>query len=408
MDELTFHQKMRDSMEKCLWKSVLFYADAILNEKKDDFEAIFCRSFALYSTKNFRELESWLSSLPQHLQYNEQLLIIRCKALLQNKDFSSVLSLLSNDDQGLLQSPTKVQSTISRSQILTEFKNECLFNLGKTEILPQSSEKAREELSSVEKLDPLHPQVITQCIVDAMMQKDPSKIQKFTLLTDKRSEDNAYIVTACACYNILNKQLDSGQAFLMKATEIDPDCEISWLCLIYLLMETGEWDQALSTLKTVNLRFPMSSSATMFGISIHLRSGSPSLAMPWIEKIGLVNDFVKHEAAVAQMMDGSYGAALSVFIGIERSGDDADLRCSSAINAGHCLRRTGKFEEALEHYNHSLSFGLNQKEALVAIAFTYHLTNRIDDAIIFYNKCLAIDPFHPFATKMLNVALVNN
>ena len=402
-----FKKQMRNSMETCSWKSVLFYADAILNKKQDDYEAIFCRAFSLYSLKNYRELESWLSSLPQKLQFDEQLLIIRCKALLQNKDYSSVLSLLSSDDQGILQSPTKVQTTIANSKILMELKNESMFNLGKTDIIPTKTTKTDETKQDTQELDPLHPQAITQCIIDAMMKKDPSKIQKFTLLTDKRSEENAYIVTACACYKILNKQLDSGQAFLIKATEIDPDCEISWLCLINLLMETGELDQALSTLKTVNLRFPLSQSATMFGISIHLRSGSPTLAQPWIEKIGLKNDFIRHEAAVAQMMEGYYDAALKVFIKLENSAEYSDLRCSSAINAGHCLRRTGKFDEAIEHYNHSLSFGFYQNEALVSIAFTYHLSKKIDDAIIFYNKCLAVDPFHPFATKMLNLALTS-
>ena len=396
------YEKMKEAMENCSWKSVLFYANNILSVDKCDYNAIFCRSFALFSTNNFRELESWITSLPLKFQIDENLLIIRCKALLANKNYSAVSSLLSTEEALPGTSNNIVPpEVINNSEILRRFKEECLFNLGKTEIPPKQIIKKDAD----DKLDSLHPKNITKCIVEAMMKKDPSKIQKFTLMTDKRSENDAYIITACACYKILCKEYDSGQAFLIKATEINPDCEIGWLCLIFLFMETGEWDQALSTLKSVNTRFPLSESAAMFGISIYLRSGSPSLAMPWIEKIGIVNDFVKHESAVAQMMDGSLGTALKIFMELENTSNEQDLRCTSSINAGHCLRRLGKFDEAIEHYNHALSFGYKQEEALASIAFTYHITGKIDDAITFYNKCLAIDPFHPFATKMLNLAL---
>lgn len=394
---------MRESMESCSWKSVMFYADMILQENKADYEAIFCRMYALYSMGNFRELEQWADSLPNKLMCDEQLLIIRCKALFENKDYAKIITLLAAEavvDEVIL--PVIVpKEVVDKSKTLKYFRDTALFNSGRTEIPPASKEQPK----ITQDHDQLHPEAITSAIIKSMMGKDPTILHKYTLLSDVRSENDAYIVTACGCYRILCDQRESGHALLVKATSIDPSCEIAWLCLIYSLMYAEEWNEAISTLKLVHNRYPQSKSVAMFAMSIHLKSGSPSLAVPWIDMIGDINDFVKHEHAVLTMTEGFYAAALKTFLEIEETSEERDLRASSAVNAGHCNRFLGNFDEAINQYNRAISYGAPMQECLASIGFTHHLKGQLDDAILYYNKTLAVDPVHPFATKMLDIAL---
>ncbi|EAY22354.1 TPR Domain containing protein [Trichomonas vaginalis G3] len=396
-------KNMKKSMEDCSWKSVMFYADMILQSKKDCYEAVFCRLYALYAMGNFRELEQWAESLPKQYIADEQLLIIRCKALLENKDYSKIITLLAADavaDEIIL--PIIVpKEVVESSKMLKYFRDTALFNSGRTETPPTTT----EQKSKASPNDHLHPEAITNSIIRAMMNKDPTILHKYTLLSDSRSENDAYIVTACGCYRILCEERESGHALLVKATTIDQSCEIAWLCLIYSFMQAEEWNEAISTLKIVHNRYPNSKSVAMFAMSIHLKADSPSLALPWIEMVGEINDFVKHEHAVLTMLEGFHSAALKVFVNIEENSEERDLKASSAINAGHCQRLMKNYEEALNQYNRAISYGAPMQEALASIGFTHHLMGNIDDAILYYNKSLAVDPVHPFATKMLDIAL---
>lgn len=446
MSEEDWKQALTVSFEKCQWKSVLFYCDRLLKIDPSNFTTLFCRAFAFYCTQQYAELEQWMSDLPVKIQQNEQLLVIRCKGLQATKNYSKIISILGGytDTISLIIPVLTLEELKKSPKLLMPIRENALFNLSHTDYYPNQKDKSKNPEKS-ESNDPLNPNRIVKLITTAMMTQDPELLMPFSLMTDKTTENDALILTACGCCSLLNDQAEAGEAFLIKATEEDPDCEIAWLCLISSFTSAAEWDQGLSTLRKVIRRFPTSTSVSMFAMSLHLKSGSVSLAWPWIHQLTenrILNDtrnlsktsktnetkkenekvnssnilnsnafsiddklFVIHERGVALLMDGDVAQATHDFKAVIEQSKDRNLIGAASLNLGHCYRKLGDFTNAINFYQEALSYGSKPAEALASIGFTYHLKGDKDDAILYYNRCLSIDAVHPFATKMLDIAV---
>lgn len=399
MDE--WKDALKASISEGNWKSAMFFSEMILRVSCDDLEALFSRSYALYCSKKYAELELFLSKLPSGLAKSESLIIIRCKGLQKTKNYTKIVNILGgNTDTLELSTPLLSLNEVMKSSSLTQIRNNALFNLSHSDLVSPVSTR-----DTILKNDPLNPTNIASLIIKAMMQRKSAILLDFSLLSDKTTENDPLTLTACGCYCLLNQQIDNGEAFLMKAIDEDPDCEIAWLCLIFYYIESAEWEQGLSALRKVGRRFPQSTNVAMFAMTLHLKSGSPTLAWHWIEQSDTSNVFIKHERAVALMMDGDNAEAAHEFGDVLTMTTEKDILEAASLNLGHCLRRLEKFEAALSRYQQVLSFGSKSAEALSSIGFTYHLMKQYDDAIYYYNRCLGIDPVHPFSTKMLDIIL---
>ena len=77
---------------------------------------------------------------------------------------------------------------------------------------------------------------------------------------------------------------------------------------------------------------------------------------------------------------------------------------STVNNLAHALRKTGKFEEAIEMYTKALALKPRQANTYSAMAFTYQLLNQPHKAIELYHKSLGIED-DAFTSDMLFVAL---
>ncbi|OHT16586.1 TPR Domain containing protein [Tritrichomonas foetus] len=401
MCETEWKEALKSSFEQCHWKSALFYSEKILHLYPSNFEALFCRAFSFLCTQQFAELEQWMMTLPDDIAKNEKLLFIRCKALQSTKNYAKIVSILGGyADTVSLVIPVVSLDDVTNSDLLRPIRENALFNLSHTDYLPKD-EKKNENIPN----DPLNPQKVVNSIIQAMMNQDPEFVEPYSIMTDKTTESDPLILTACACYSLLNEHAEAGEALLMKATEENPDCEIAWLCLISSFINSAEWDQGLSTLRKVIRRFPTSSSVSMFALSLHLKSGTSSLAWPWIQQSDESSLFVKHERGVALLMDGDIAQAAHDFKAVIENSKERDLIGAANLNLGHCYRKLGDFNRAIECYEEALTFGTRPAESLASIGFSYHLKGNKDEAILYYNRCLSIDSVHPFATKMLDIAV---
>ena len=401
MSEKEWKEALQTSFERCHWKSALFYSEKLLHLDKNNFDALFCRAFSLFCTQQFSELEQWMSALPENVAKNDQLLVIRCKGLQATKNYAKIVSILGGyTDTVSLVIPIVTLDEVNKSNLLKPIRENALFNLSHSDYLPKDNNETQMEPD-----DPLNPKKIVKAITTAMMTQDPEILQPYSLMTDKTTENDPLILTACGCYSLLNDQADAGEAFLMKAAEEDPDCEIAWLCLISSFINSAEWDQGLSTLRKVIRRFPNSPCVSMFAMTLHLKSGSASLAWPWIQQSDSDNLFVIHERGVALLIDGEVAQESHDFQAVIKKSTERDLIGAASLNLGHCYRKLGEFNKAISCYEDALSFGTRPSEALASIGFSYHLKGDKDEAILYYNRCLSIDSVHPFATKMLDIAV---
>jgi anaphase-promoting complex subunit 6 len=396
---------LKAALQACHWKSVLFYSEQILDHNPDNFDALFARSYALCCCQRHSELEQWMSSLPLGTLQEPRLLAIRCKGLQVTKQYAKIVGLLGGEsDSSLITTPVLSVQDVTRSGILKEIRDDALFNLVNSDDFSRSRKSGQATKAD----DPLSPNRTIDAIGKSLTTGNSQFLEPFAVLTDSSTQNDPFILSACGCLRLLNDQGQGAEALFLKALEENPDCEIAWLCLIWAYMARAEWDQGLSTLRKVNRRFPSSESVSMFAMSLHLRSGTPILAWNWISQADGDNVFVRHERGVALLMDGDTADAIQDFVAVIQSTTENDLLRAANLNLGHCHRKSGDFRKAIECYEKALAFPLKESEPLASIGFTYHLIGDYDRAILYYNNALAVDPVHPFATRMLEIAVQNH
>lgn len=346
-----------------------------------------------------------MSSLPLRTLQEPHLLAMRCKGLQAMKQYAKIIGLLGGEsDSSLITTPILSVQEVGRSAILKELRDDALFNLVNSDDFSRSRKSGRAAKTN----DPLSPNRTVDVIVKSLTTGNSGLLEPFAVLTDNSTQSDPLILSACGCLRFLNDQNQGAEALFLKALEEDPDCEIAWLCLMWAYMARAEWDQGLSTLRKVNRRFPSSESVSMFAMSLHLKSGTPILAWNWISQADAGNVFVRHERGVALLMDGDTTEAIRDFVAVIHSTTESDLLRAANINLGHCHRRTGEFRKAIECYENALAFPVRESEPLASIGLTYHLIGDDDQAILYYNNALAVDPVHPFATRMLEIAVQNH
>jgi tetratricopeptide (TPR) repeat protein len=288
-------------MEECSWKSVIFLSDSILSTSPTNLTALFARALALSSQFNFAGLESWMKSLPSDLSSHPSLLAIRCQALESQHNFYQILILLGGDNPHPLTPPLLSIDTVEQSKLLKPFRDRALFNLSKSDIRPPIFEPIS--------IDPLSPPAISDAIFSAFTNRDPRYVEKYSILCDKSSETDSLLLTACGCLRYLRNCEDHGLAFLHKALEEDPDFEICWEALLFVLIENLEFDSGLIVFKKAQRRFPQSQILPLFGVSLLLKSGSVQLAWPLLQQLHGGDPAILHERGVAYFMDGELAEA---------------------------------------------------------------------------------------------------
>jgi hypothetical protein len=100
MSEREYRKGLHASLAACQWKSVLFYSERLLEQNRENLDALLSRSIVLYCSQKFSELEQQMLSLPLHLMQNTHLLAIRCKALHTVKEHAKIVCLLGGEPDG--------------------------------------------------------------------------------------------------------------------------------------------------------------------------------------------------------------------------------------------------------------------------------------------------------------------
>ena len=400
------HELLTQSLNDCSLKSAMLYANSILKENPNDYQALFSKAFIFYCSKKYTELEKFYSSLPEEYAKDENILNIYCRCLVATKQYKQIIFLLGGEQDIIPINPPLISiEDVYKSPVLRKYRDLAFFNLSETEKRPI----IQEELIESKPVDPLHPQNIISTIITAMNTHNADLLEHFTTLSDNTTENDPLILTGCACYCILRGDpLNQVTAILIKATNVEPDCEIAWLTLAYSYILASEYDQSLATLRNVDRRFPNSISVPAFEASLHLKSGSLSLAWPWIKRacdITPNSPFILHEKGVAYLLDGDFSSAAQLFQNVLKNTEEHDIVVAAQINLGHCYRKMKNYDDAIEIYQAAISNDNNSANALSSIGFTYHLQKDFDNAILYYNQCLSVDPVNPFATKMLDVAI---
>lgn len=392
--------ELRRSLTECRWKSVQLISESILRKNPRDFDAVFAKSLQLYSRSKFVELEEWMKTLPKDVASNILLLRIRCKALEKQRNFSEIVDLLGGNVENPLAPPLIPLTQVLHSSVMVELREMAMFNLAQTD-----QRRAPRDLPPA--TDPLSPDAVKSDVVKALMNDDHQILQKYTVCCDRTSENDAVVLTACGCHRFLCGRVETGIAFLAKATIEDPDLEMAWIALVYILIESGEFEQGLVTLKKAQRRFPRSDEIRVLAVSLHLKTGMIELARPYLRELDANDPFTIHEMGVAYLMDGEVAQGAEFFKRVLDMDVNQQMEGAASLNLGHCFRLLYRFEDAIKLYENAVKCNVATADALASLGFTYHMMGMLDEAISNYNNSLAVNRSHPFATKMLDIALTS-
>ena len=92
---------------------------------------------------------------------------------------------------------------------------------------------------------------------------------------------------------------------------------------------------------------------------------------------------------------------VSQFEGNYKYIDSEEILC----NYGTCLRRANRLKEALLIYQRCLAMNPRSTENHANVGFTLHLMRRFGEAIEYYHTVLGFEPAHAFCSEMLNNAI---
>jgi tetratricopeptide (TPR) repeat protein len=91
----------------------------------------------------------------------------------------------------------------------------------------------------------------------------------------------------------------------------------------------------------------------------------------------------------------------------EKKGGSVRIAEEIFSNYATALRKSDRLEDALSWYHRCLSLSPSDPNTHASIAFTLHLLKRFDSAISAYHKALALQPAFTFCIEMLNRAMAD-
>lgn len=214
---------------------------------------------------------------------------------------------------------------------------------------------------------------------------------------------------AVGAYYLCTRQFEQARKYLYKATTLDPRCAAAWIAFGNAFAALDEADQAMSAYRTAARLFP-GLHLPFVGIGMeHLRTSNLVLAdqnLRLARQLCPTDASVLNELGVIAFRNGDYVTAASHL-------EDA-LRCVPAVNKtwetalvnyGHALRKLRRYEEARAQYSRALSMHPMSAPILGALAYTFHLEGRLDEAINAYHMALTIRPDDPFTSDLLGTAI---
>jgi len=208
---------------------------------------------------------------------------------------------------------------------------------------------------------------------------------------------------AAGCYYFLIKKYEHARRFFHKATQIDTNFAPAWIAYGHAFAAHDESDQALAAYRTACRLFPGSHLPWLFIGVEYVRTNSLPLAQQCLELAhGMSTDpCVLNELGVVAFHMGKYARCVDLMLlAIEGCDDETFWN-----NLGHAYLKLEQHQKALEAFTEAQRLFPRGVMTMVGLAFTSHLLGKLDTAIEFYHRALAVHRDDAFAQEMLNIAI---
>ena len=215
---------------------------------------------------------------------------------------------------------------------------------------------------------------------------------------------------AVGCYYLCISQHDSAERYFQKATGLEKDFAPAWMGYGHAFAYQDESDQAMAAYRTaarlfIGLHLPL----LCLGIE-YMRTNSLPLAEEFFTKARAISPedpFVLNELGVLAFQRKQYSLAVKQFKKALSLIPDPYSNTTwepTVNNLAHALRKTSRFQDAIEMYTRALALTPKQANTYSAMAFTYQLMGQPHRAIELYHKSLGIED-DAFTSDMLFLCL---
>jgi len=231
------------------------------------------------------------------------------------------------------------------------------------------------------------------------------------------------------CYYWCCSKRDLAQKHLLKATKLDKRFFRAWVLLGHVLSAQEESEQAISAYRTAARLLPGDHRPMVFmaqelqrtnvlAPALHILTGALECSPM---DAGLLNElaviYVKQEKfdlalplfqRAVQALDGSY-LAPGEDVATTHAWPKLTFNRSGGLeiftNYATALRKCARYEDALFWYDKCLAASPNDANCYASVGFTFHLMQRFDMAVSSYHQALAIQPNFTFCSDMLSRAM---
>lgn len=291
-----------------------------------------------------------------------------------------------------------------KSDDIKIIKSNCLLNLNLFRESYLISTKMR--LSSCYNIYGLISYII--CLVELGKQSELYKCSHDLICT---YPDSAISWFSVGCYYYMTRRYEISRRFLHKCTCLDKYFFAAWIVYGHTFSEQDADDQAMASYRTVSRYFPNSYEPLLFMGMGYLNMNNFVYAEKFLKEAYKLFDsdpMIYNELGVVYYQQKKYQKAKDFFNTTIKylSTDSYNSWESTFFNLGHCYRKLKQYNDAIKCYIKALNISPKDPMILSAIAFTYHLQNKIDKAINYYHKVLSLQPHDTFSNDMLHRALI--
>lgn len=273
--------------------------------------------------------------------------------------------------------------------------------------------------SHVLSLDAQHDQTLDLHISSiASLSTTQAKIYRpqLFLLANRLVEEHPELATswfAVGTWYSTSSRWVEARKYFSKATLLNPRHLPSWLSFAHSFSLEGESEQAVLAYSSVVRNFPTDRYAKVCLGAEHLRMGNLKMARIFLEgaREGEGSDagLGEEEVGLLCYYEGRWDEAITLFerfLAASSAAKEPDAsHITTRLNLAWTYGKAKREEEAREMFASVIQLDPENVSGYLGLAMVDHSLGRVGDAIGWYHECLALDPRHPQATELMQVAM---
>ncbi|PWN22456.1 TPR-like protein [Microstroma glucosiphilum] len=227
--------------------------------------------------------------------------------------------------------------------------------------------------------------------------------------------DRASSWFAAGTWYATSQRWAEARKYFSKATLLNPRHLPCWLSFAHSFSLEGESEQAVLAYSSVVKTFPNVRYAKVCLGSEHLRMGNLKLARTFLEGArdplggGNLEMGGEEEMGVLRYYEGRFAEAITILSRVlqasSAAGEPSSSHLTTRLNLAWALCKGEQADEARRMFRSVIEIDSTNVAAHLGLAMVDHRAGRLADAVGWYHDALAIDPRHPQATELLQVAM---